>query len=86
MTRVNRRFWHIFSVCRVVCRGSSEGHKPTLNGRRPDWCCRPEAYLSTLETIPRLLDPVWNMFDLLPEGRGDFEPKLSYQARRPRRH
>jgi predicted dithiol-disulfide oxidoreductase (DUF899 family) len=25
-----------------------------------------------------LLDPVWNMFDLLPEGRGDFEPKLSY--------
>jgi predicted dithiol-disulfide oxidoreductase (DUF899 family) len=25
-----------------------------------------------------LLDPVWNMFDLLPEGRGDFQPKLSY--------
>jgi len=25
-----------------------------------------------------LLDPVWNMFDLLPEGRGDFEPKLDY--------
>ena len=25
-----------------------------------------------------LLDPVWNMFDLLPEGRGDFHPKLSY--------
>src|SRR6185295_9221766 len=25
-----------------------------------------------------LLDPLWNMFDLLPEGRGDFEPKLSY--------
>ncbi len=25
-----------------------------------------------------LLDPVWNMFDLLPEGRGHFEPKLSY--------
>jgi predicted dithiol-disulfide oxidoreductase (DUF899 family) len=25
-----------------------------------------------------LLDPVWNMFDVLPEGRGDFQPKLSY--------
>jgi predicted dithiol-disulfide oxidoreductase (DUF899 family) len=25
-----------------------------------------------------LLDPLWNMLDLLPEGRGDFEPKLSY--------
>ena len=25
-----------------------------------------------------LLDPVWNMFDLLPEGRGDFEPELRY--------
>jgi len=26
-----------------------------------------------------LLDPVWNLFDLVPEGRGDFEPKLSYR-------
>jgi predicted dithiol-disulfide oxidoreductase (DUF899 family) len=25
-----------------------------------------------------LLDPVWNMFDVTPEGRGDFEPKLEY--------
>jgi predicted dithiol-disulfide oxidoreductase (DUF899 family) len=25
-----------------------------------------------------LLDPVWNLFDLTPEGRGDFHPKLSY--------
>ncbi len=25
-----------------------------------------------------LLDPVWNMFDVTPEGRDDFEPKLSY--------
>jgi predicted dithiol-disulfide oxidoreductase (DUF899 family) len=25
-----------------------------------------------------LLDPVWNVFDLAPEGRGDFQPKLSY--------
>jgi predicted dithiol-disulfide oxidoreductase (DUF899 family) len=25
-----------------------------------------------------LLDPVWNIFDLTPEGRGDFQPKLSY--------
>jgi predicted dithiol-disulfide oxidoreductase (DUF899 family) len=25
-----------------------------------------------------LLDPMWNMFDLLPEGRGDFQPKLDY--------
>jgi predicted dithiol-disulfide oxidoreductase (DUF899 family) len=25
-----------------------------------------------------LLDPVWNLFDLTPEGRGDFEPKLNY--------
>jgi predicted dithiol-disulfide oxidoreductase (DUF899 family) len=25
-----------------------------------------------------LLDPVWNMFDVTPEGRGDFEPRLSY--------
>jgi len=25
-----------------------------------------------------LLDPLWNMFDVTPEGRGDFEPKLRY--------
>ena len=25
-----------------------------------------------------LLDPVWNMFDVAPEGRGDFHPKLEY--------
>jgi len=25
-----------------------------------------------------LLDPLWNMFDVGPEGRGDFEPKLEY--------
>jgi predicted dithiol-disulfide oxidoreductase (DUF899 family) len=25
-----------------------------------------------------LLDPVWTLFDLVPEGRGDFQPKLSY--------
>jgi predicted dithiol-disulfide oxidoreductase (DUF899 family) len=24
------------------------------------------------------IDPVWNLFDCLPEGRGDFEPKLAY--------
>jgi predicted dithiol-disulfide oxidoreductase (DUF899 family) len=28
-----------------------------------------------------LLDPVWNMFDLAPEGRGDFQPKLEYTSR-----
>jgi predicted dithiol-disulfide oxidoreductase (DUF899 family) len=27
-----------------------------------------------------LLDPVWNMFDLAPEGRGDFQPKLDYAS------
>jgi hypothetical protein len=25
------------------------------------------------------LDPVWNLFDVTPEGRGDFEPKLDYR-------
>jgi len=25
-----------------------------------------------------LLDPLWNLFDLTPEGRGDFHPKLEY--------
>jgi predicted dithiol-disulfide oxidoreductase (DUF899 family) len=25
-----------------------------------------------------LLTPVWNMFDLLPDGRGDFMPRLAY--------
>jgi len=25
-----------------------------------------------------LLDPVWNLFDVTPEGRGDFSPKLEY--------
>lgn len=25
------------------------------------------------------LDPLWGMLDLVPEGRGDFEPKLSYR-------
>ena len=27
-----------------------------------------------------LLDPIWNMFDLAPEGRGDFQPKLDYTS------
>ena len=27
-----------------------------------------------------LLDPVWNMLDLAPEGRGDFQPKLDYTS------
>jgi predicted dithiol-disulfide oxidoreductase (DUF899 family) len=26
-----------------------------------------------------LLDPLWNLFDVTPEGRGDFEPKLDYR-------
>ena len=26
-----------------------------------------------------LLDPLWNMFDVIPEGRGDFHPKLEYR-------
>jgi predicted dithiol-disulfide oxidoreductase (DUF899 family) len=26
-----------------------------------------------------LLDPLWNMLDVTPEGRGDFEPKLDYR-------
>jgi predicted dithiol-disulfide oxidoreductase (DUF899 family) len=25
-----------------------------------------------------LLDPLWNLLDLTPEGRGDFQPKLNY--------
>lgn len=25
-----------------------------------------------------LLDPLWNMLDLTPEGRGDFHPQLRY--------
>jgi predicted dithiol-disulfide oxidoreductase (DUF899 family) len=25
-----------------------------------------------------LLDPLWNMLDVAPEGRGDFEPRLDY--------
>ncbi len=28
-----------------------------------------------------LLDPLWNLFDTLPEGRGDFQPKLSYPSK-----
>ena len=27
-----------------------------------------------------LLDPVWPMFDLAPEGRGNFQPKLDYMS------
>ena len=26
-----------------------------------------------------LLDPVWNFFDVTPQGRGDFQPKLEYR-------
>ena len=25
-----------------------------------------------------LLSPVWNLLDLTPEGRGDWEPSLAY--------
>ncbi len=28
------------------------------------------------------LDPMWNLFDLTPEGRGSFHPKLAYQTPR----
>jgi predicted dithiol-disulfide oxidoreductase (DUF899 family) len=27
-----------------------------------------------------LMDPLWNMFDVTPEGRGDFEPKVDYRG------
>ena len=27
-----------------------------------------------------LLDPVWTMSDLAPEGRGDFQSKLGYMS------
>ena len=27
-----------------------------------------------------LIDPLWNMFDVTPEGRRDFEPKVDYRA------
>ena len=30
------------------------------------------------------LDPMWNMFDLTPAGRGDFHPQLSYPAINPK--
>ena len=26
-----------------------------------------------------LLDPLWNMLDVTPEGRGDFHPRLEYR-------
>lgn len=29
-----------------------------------------------------LMDPLWNMFDVTPEGRGDFQPKVDYQPSR----
>jgi predicted dithiol-disulfide oxidoreductase (DUF899 family) len=32
-----------------------------------------------------LLDPLWNMLDLTPEGRGDFHPQLSYATDDPAR-
>ncbi|MEO6215857.1 MAG: hypothetical protein ABIO86_07490 [Sphingomonas sp.] len=25
--------------------------------------------------------PLWNLLDMTPEGRGDFSPKLAYQAK-----
>lgn len=30
-----------------------------------------------------LLDPLWNFLDLTPEGRGDFDPQLKYEAPKP---
>ena len=30
-----------------------------------------------------LLNPMWNMFDLTPDGRGEFEPQLSYEKDTP---
>ena len=30
------------------------------------------------------IDPVWNLFDITPEGRGVFEPKLDYEVGRSR--
>lgn len=24
------------------------------------------------------IDPLWNLFDMLPEGRADLDPKLKY--------
>jgi len=32
-----------------------------------------------------LLDPLWNLFDLTPEGRGDFQPELEYAAPKPKK-
>ncbi len=30
-----------------------------------------------------LLNPMWNMFDLTPDGRGEFEPQLTYEKDTP---
>jgi predicted dithiol-disulfide oxidoreductase (DUF899 family) len=66
-----------------------EWDMPILNVFRRDGSTDPPFLGSELLYVPPepgqqyrhndLLDPVWNMFDVTPVGRGDFEPKLEYR-------
>ena len=42
-----------------------------------------EMFFAPSETHPRHIDmlwPLWHFFDVTPEGRGDFMPRLNYDA------
>lgn len=66
-----------------------EWDMPILNVFRRDGSAIRHFWASELLYVPPepgqqyrhndLLDPVWNMFDVTPEGRGDFEPRLEYR-------
>ena len=42
--------------------------------------CRRHTERGYVDRHNDLLDPVWNMFDLAPEGCREFQPKLDYTS------
>ena len=58
-------------MCNVFARGD--------DGIRHFW--NSELFFAPSQTQPRHIDmlwPLWNFFDITPEGRGDFMPRLNY--------
>ena len=53
-----------------------EAERSVTSGVRSCSTCRPSPARSIATTT--FWYPLWNMFDVTPEGRGDFHPKVHY--------
>ena len=64
-------------TCRSSTSSAATAKRCATSGARS--CCTSRRSPGQEYRHNDLLDPVWNMFDVTPEGRGDFHPKLEYR-------